>query len=81
MDLFPLYVFIGLISAVLAYGVVIIDDRKLRTAFLIMLLSVIGVANHMQSIQHDKRIKAANDQIIALAYCQGEGTLCQWETK
>ena len=81
MDLFPVYVFIGLISAVLSYGVVIIDDRKLRTVLLIMLLGVIGVANHMQSIQHEVRITAANDQIIALANCQGEGTLCQWETK
>ena len=81
MDLFPLYVFIGLISAVLAYSVVIIDDRKLRTVFLITLLGVIGVANHLQSIEHAERINATNAQIVALAHCQGEGTLCNWETK
>lgn len=81
MDLFPVYVFIGLISAVLAYGVVIIDDRKVRTVFLIMLLGVIGVANHLQVIEHEERIESANAQIIALANCQGEGTLCNWETK
>ena len=81
MNLFPLFAFIAVLSAVLSYGVVIIDDRKVRTVILVMLLGVIGVANHLQAIEHNERIDNANSQIVALAKCQGEGVLCEWSTK
>ena len=81
MNLLPLYLFIAVIASVLAYGVVIIDDRKLRTVLLVMLLGVIGVANHVQVIEHDERIDSANQQIIDLVKCHGEHAMCSWSTK
>lgn len=81
MDLTLVYAFIVAIVAVLGYGIHTIHERNIRTVMLAMLLAVVAVGVYMERIKSQHDLSKANEQIIALAKCQGEGKLCTWSTK
>ena len=81
MDLTLVHAFVVVIMAVCSHGLVSIDDRNIRRVLLVVLLTTIGVGIYMEQIKAEYDLRKANEQIIALAKCQGEGKLCTWSTK
>ena len=81
MDLTLVYTFIVAIMAVCSCGLVSVDDRNIRRVLLVVMLSTIGVGIYMEQIKAEYDLRKANEQIIALAKCQGTGQVCSWSAK
>lgn len=79
-DLTPIYGFIALIVALLSVAIVFAEGRAQRGVLLAVIFGAasVGVWCHHTSLTD--RIANANQEIAALAKCQGEGEFCQWET-
>lgn len=79
-DLTPIYGFIAIIVTLLSFGLIFSEGRAQRGILLVVILTSLGVGAHLHHTQMNDRLTAANQEIAALAKCQGTGELCQWET-
>ena len=79
-DLTPIYAFIGLIVTLLSVALVFAEGRAQRSVLLAVIFGSLGVGFHLHHTQLTDRLANANQEIAALAKCQGTGELCQWET-
>ena len=88
MDLTPIYAFIGLMCAVFSFGLITIDHKPTKGILLVMMLASLGVGANLHNSIQQKRLDAANQQIITLANCHGDNLdpahvagFCSWSTK
>ena len=88
MDLTPVYAFIAVICAVFTFGLVIIDHKPVRIILLAGILGSVAVGVNLHNSIQQKRLDAANQQIITLANCHGDNLdpahvagFCSWSTK
>lgn len=79
-DLTPIYGFIALIVALLSVAIVFSEGRAQRAVLLVVILGSLGVGFYLHHTAMNDRLTAANEQVAALAKCQGTGEICQWET-
>lgn len=79
-DLTPVYGFITLIVALLSVAIVFSEGRAQRSVLLAVIVGSASVGGYLHHTSLSDRITQANQQIAALAKCQGTGQLCQWET-
>lgn len=79
-DLTPIFAFIGLIVALLSVALVFAEGRAQRSVLLAVIVGSASVGGYLHHTSLTDRLTAANEQVAALAKCQGTGEFCQWET-
>lgn len=79
-DLTPIYGFIAIIVILMSVAMIFSEGRAQRATLLIVILGSLGVGFHLHHTSMTDRLANANQEIAALAKCQGTGELCQWET-
>ena len=79
-DLTPIYAFIGLIVALLSVALIFSEGRAQRSVLLAVIVGSASVGGYLHHTSMADRITQANEQVAALAKCQGTGEICQWET-
>ena len=80
-DLTPVFAFIGLIVTLLSVAMIFSEGRAQRATLLVVILGSLGVGGYLHHTQMNDRLANANQEIAALAKCQGTGEFCQWETR
>lgn len=79
-DLTPVYAFITLIVALLSVAMIFSEGRAQRAVLLVVIFGAASVGGYLHHTSLTARITQANEQVTALAKCQGTGEICQWET-
>lgn len=79
-DLTPIYGFIALIVVLMSVALIFSEGRAQRGVLLLVILGSASVGGYLHHTGLTARITQANEQVAALAKCQGTGQLCQWET-
>jgi len=79
-DLTPIYGFIAIIVTLLSFGLIFSEGRAQRGILLIVIFGAASVGVWCHHTSMADRITQANEQVAALAKCQGTGEICQWET-